>query len=361
MLGPILLLAAADFAALDAAIEKAVQRGQPPGAVVLVLHRDRVVHRKAFGLRSKLPAEVPMTLDTVFDVASLTKPVATAASVLLLIERGKLKLADPAAKHWPAFGQQGKERITVEQFLLHTAGLIADNPLADYTEGRAKALENICRLKPLAEPGKRFVYSDVNHIVLGEIVERVSGTSLDRFARDNLFAPLGMKDTGFLPGAELRKRAAPTEKRDGAWLVGEVHDPRCHRLGGVAGHAGLFSTADDLAVFVRMLLKGGTHDGKRILAAETVRLFTEAVSVPGGKRARGWDVDTAFSSPRGSVFPRGVSFGHTGFTGTSIWVDPKSQTAALLLTSRLHPDGKGDVRQLRRDVATLAAEPLLPR
>jgi CubicO group peptidase (beta-lactamase class C family) len=349
-------LGAAVGPAVDEAVKTAIDRGQTPGAVVLVLHEGKVIHRKAYGLRAKQPAKVAMTADTVFDMASLTKSIATASSIMLLVERGKLKLTEPVAHYWPAFGKNGKKDITLDQLLLHTSGLIADNPLADYKGGIAKAFENIAALKPTNKPGERFVYSDVNYIVLGHLVELVSGMPLDAFARKNLFEPLGMKETGFRPSPELCKRAAPTTKRDGKWIVGEVHDPRAHLLGGVAGHAGLFSTADDLAIFTRMLLAGGKHNGKQILSAQTVRLLTGAKAVPRGKRTRGWDVDTAYSGPRGTLFPKGVSYGHTGFTGTSIWIDPKSQTVVIILANRVHPDGKGDVRALRRAVATAVAK-----
>jgi uncharacterized protein YbbC (DUF1343 family)/CubicO group peptidase (beta-lactamase class C family) len=342
-------------ARIDDAVGQALRRGELPGAVVLIVHRDAVVFRKAYGLRSRQPAEVPMTADTVFDLASLTKPVATATSLMLLVEQGKLRPSDRVAQYLPAFGQNGKERITVEQLLLHTSGLEADNPLADYRDGREKALERIYALKPEAVPGSRFRYSDVNYIVLGELVGHIAGVPLDRFAQEHIFTPLGMKDTTFLPGDRLKARAAPTERREGRWMVGEVHDPRAYALGGVAGHAGLFSTADDLARYVRMLLRGGELDGKRVLAAATVKAMTEPHPVPRGLRALGWDVDTAFSHNRGALFPRGRGFGHTGFTGTSLWIDPDSDTAVILLSNRVHPDGKGDVKRLRGQVATIAA------
>jgi CubicO group peptidase (beta-lactamase class C family) len=351
-------LSAERLARIDGVLREAIDRGDCPGAVVLIVHDGHVVWRKAYGLRVRQPAEVPMTVDTVFDLASLTKPVATAASVMVLVEQGKLRLSDRVAEHLPAFGQNGKDKITVENLLLHTGGLVADNPEADYHDGRDKALERVHALKPQAEPGERFTYSDVGFIVLGELVEKVSGTSLDAFAHKHVFAPLGMNETGFRPGDKLKERAAPTVKRDGRWLAGEVHDPRAAALGGVAGHAGLFATADDLAVFAQMILNSGTYNGKRVLSAETVRLMTTPRTVPGGLRAYGWDVATSYSANRGELFPRGESFGHTGFTGTSLWIDPASKTAVIFLSSRLHPDSKGNVTRLRGRVATLAAAAL---
>jgi CubicO group peptidase (beta-lactamase class C family) len=357
-------LGAADFKPIDDAVEAAIARGDCPGAVVVVLHKDQVAFRKAYGSRSVEPEKAPMAVDAVFDLASLTKPIATGTSVMLLIEQGKLKPEDKVARYWPEFGANGKEEVTAAQLLLHTSGLIADNDVRDYQDGRAKALERIAALKLEAPPGSRFKYSDVGYIVLGELVERISQSKLDEFARKHVFEPLKLADTGFKPNEALRNRVVPTGKRNGAIILGDVHDPRAHLIGGVAGHAGLFSTADDLTRYCRMLLNGGELDGVRILKPETVKLFTEPHEVPGEKtkqkqlRSFGWDIDTAYSVQRGDVFPKGEGYGHTGFTGTSIWVDPKSRTAVILLTSRVHPADKGDVRRLRREVATAAANAL---
>ena len=343
---------------IDAAVESALKRGAAPGAVVLVVHGDAVAFRKAYGSRSVEPERTPLAPDAVFDMASLTKPVATAASVFVLVEQGRLRLSDKVAKHWPAFAANKKGEVTVEQLLLHTSGLTADNALADYRDGKAKALERIAALPLEAEPGTRFRYSDVGFIVLGELVERLSGEPLDAFARKHLFAPLKMADTGFRPEGKVKARAVPTTRRDGRWLAGEVHDPRAAAIGGVAGHAGLFGTADDLARFARMLLRGGELDGVRVLSPLAVRLMTEPCPVPGGLRSRGWDVDTAYSAQRGELFPRGQGYGHTGFTGTSIWIDPPSRTAVIILTHRVHPNEKGNVTALRREIGTIVAAAL---
>ncbi|MFO0929462.1 MAG: serine hydrolase domain-containing protein [Gemmataceae bacterium] len=221
------------LARIDAAVEQAIAEGRCPGAVVLVARAGKVVWRKAYGLRAQQPRPEPMTTDTVFDLASLTKPIATATAVLLLVERGKLRLDDPVAHHLPAFGANGKGKVTVEQLLLHTSGLIADNSLADYRGGRLKAIQNICDLKLSVEPGARLVYSDVGFIVLGQLVEQVSGEPLEAFTKRNIFDPLALADTGFRPVAA---RCAPTEKDGDHWLRGVVHDPRARLLGGVAGH-----------------------------------------------------------------------------------------------------------------------------
>lgn len=367
------------FDRIDAAVEATIKANGCPGAVVAVVHGDEVVYRKAFGLRAKEPKAEPMTADTVFDMASLTKPVATATSVHLLIERGKLKPSDPVAKFWPEFAANDKGGVTVEHCLLHTSGLIPDNAIADYADGRAKAMERVAALRLEAPPGTRFRYSDVGFIVLGELVGRVSGKPVDEFARENVFAPLKMNDTGYKPGEKLLPRVAPTGKRDGAVIRGGVHDPRSFKMGGVAGHAGLFSTADDTARYCRMLLNGGELDGVRVLSKESVERFTAPVGVPAARptgdkdrdrdarpdrtllRSRGWDVDTSYSAPRGSGFARGTGYGHTGFTGTSVWVDPASRTAVVVLTSRVHPDDKGNVTDLRKQVGTIVAEAVAVR
>jgi CubicO group peptidase (beta-lactamase class C family) len=353
------------LAAIDAAADDTIKKGGCPGAVVLVVQGDEEVFRKAYGNRAVQPERVPMTADTVFDMASLTKPVATATSVMILVEQGKLRFSDLVAKHWPAFAANGKEAVTVEHLLLHTSGLIADNAIADYADGQEKALERVAALKLEAPPGTRFKYSDVGFIALGHLVEKISGMPVDQFAKKYVFDPLRMTDTGYRPAGELLKRVAPTGKRDGKMILGGVHDPRAYKMGGVAGHAGLFGTADDLARYCRMLLRGGELDGVRVLKPETVKLFTEPHAVPGGKDGRpwarsfGWDVDTSYSAPRGERFPRGEGFGHTGFTGTSVWVNPATRTAVIILTNRVHPDDKGNVTELRRQVATIVAEAVL--
>ncbi len=355
---------------IDAAVQAAIARREVPGAVVAVVHRDQVVLRKAYGQRAVTPQPEAMTEDTIFDLASLTKPVATATAVLLLEEQGKWRLEDPAARYWPAFAAHGKETVTLAQLLLHTSGLIADNPLADYGDGRAAVLRRIAELPLLDPPGTRFRYSDVGYIVLGELVERVSDEPLDVFVRRHIFEPLGMSDTSFGVPEAKRRRTAPTARRGEEMLRGVVHDPRAARLGGVAGHAGLFSSADDLARYCRMLLNAGELDGRRILKPETVRRFITPQLVPSSEktgtvkgmgppgrllRTYGWDVDTAYSTPRGQWFPRTESFGHTGFTGTSIWIDPRTQTAVIILTSRLHPNEKGNATPLRREIGTIVA------
>jgi uncharacterized protein YbbC (DUF1343 family)/CubicO group peptidase (beta-lactamase class C family) len=341
------------MAGVDQAIRTAMEQGEMPGAVLSLGHRGQTVYAKAYGRRAVKPNRQAMTRDTIFDLASLTKPVATATSIMILADRGEIDLTAPVARYMPAFGQNGKSEITIAQCLLHRTGLIPDNPVEAYHHGYETAIERICALEPTWEPGTRFEYSDVGYIVLGHLVQVIDGRPLDVFAKQEIFKPLEMTDTTFNPPSAWRERIAPTEKRDGRWLRGEVHDPRANPIGGVAGHAGLFSTASDLARYCRMLLNGGKLAGQRILSTEAVDRMTRTRWFEHGEigRAYGFDVDSPFSSPRGQAFPIGRSFGHTGFTGPSFWIDPVHEVYLILMTSRLHPDGKGSVVQLRREVA----------
>ncbi len=352
------------LAQIDEAVARAIREKQVPGAVVIVGRRGRIAFARSYGQRAIEPAAEPMTRDTVFDLASLTKPIATATAALILIDRGRLRLDQPAAEHWPEFGIRGKEGITIDPLLRHRAGLIADNPLADYGDGPERAWERIAGLELERPPGARFRYSDVGFLVLGRVVERAAGRPLDQFAREAIFEPLGMGST-FLPLAAGidPARIAPTERDGETMLRGVVHDPRARALGGVAGHAGLFGKADDLALFAQMILDGGkARDGQVILEPSTVAAMIDpADTPPQERRGLGWDVETAFSAPKGEGFgPR--SFGHTGFTGTSLWIDPETGTFVAILTSRLHPDGKApSPTRLRREVATIVAAAIVPK
>ena len=359
----------ARFHAADDLIAAAIKSGDIPGAVLLVGQNDRVVYRKTYGHRSIEPVKHAMTTDTVFDLASVTKPVAAATSIMILVDRGKLRVTDRVSDHLPGFGVNGKADITVEQLLIHTSGLTPDNHLRDYGHGPAKAINRILSLKPTWTPGSRFKYSDVGYMVLGMIVQKIDGRPLDLFLRDELCAPLSMNATSYNPPASWRPRIAPTTQREGAtgkrWLIGEVHDPRAIALGGVAGHAGLFSTADDLARYCRILIHGGTLDGRRVMSEATVRdmLSPRTIKRVGrdglDRRSLGFDVDTGYSSARGDRFARGTTFGHTGFTGPAIWIDRPNKCYYVFLCSRLHPDGKGNVLRLRREIATVVAKALL--
>jgi CubicO group peptidase (beta-lactamase class C family) len=338
---------------VDRLVEQALAAGKAPGAVVLIGAREGILHRAAYGLRQVEPTPEPMTLDAVFDLASLTKPVATATSVLLLAQRGQIDVLAPVSRTMPEFAGEGKDVVTIAQLLTHTSGLIADNPLADYQGGRDEAWQRICGLKLVAPPGEKFIYSDVGFIVLGMLIERVSGRPLNEFTRANLFKPLGMNETEYCPGPALRERAVPTERREGEWLRGEVHDPRAHALGDVAGHAGLFSTADDLARYARMILNAGKVDGGQLLTPDTIEALLVSREVPGGIRTWGWDRQSKYSSNRGQgLSPRAI--GHGGFTGTGMWIDPDLGLFVIFLSSRLHPDGKGTVNPLIGEIGTAA-------
>ena len=339
---------------IDLVVAERLKREQMPGCVVLVGSRGKIAWLKAYGSKQLQPEAVPMTTDTVFDLASLTKPIATATSVMTLIEQGRLQLDEPVAKHIPEFAANGKDAITIQHLLTHQGGLIPDNALRDYLDGPKLAFERIHQLELTADPGTKFIYSDVGFLVLGELVERVSGRPLNEYARSTIFEPLGMAETMYLPDEPLRARAAVTQQRDGHWMQGEVHDPRSFALGGVAGHAGLFSTASDLAKYAQMLINGGKLGDARILSEETVALMRKPVEVPGGLRALGWDVRTGYSSNRGDLLSD-QAFGHGGFTGTAIWIDPQLELFVVFLSNRVHPDGKGAVNLLTGRIGTIAA------
>ena len=384
---------------IDALVEKDIKDKKLPGAVVLVGRKGKIVYRKAFGNRALVPAVEKMTVDTIFDAASLTKPITTATSVMILVERGQLRLNDTIDKFFPELKGRDSGKITVQQLLTHVSGYQPDFDLREKWTG-SNGMLNALAVEPLRNPsGTKFVYSDIGFIVLGEIVERVSkmgdcatevkdsvnSDCFDRFASRNIFQPLKMKDSRFFRLSNtsveavineanlIEKRVAPTEnikgqnsylgskfegdeKTGNLILRGQVHDPTAFRMSGIAGHAGLFSTADDLARYCQMLLNGGTLDGRRILSAATIEKMTApyVISETGAARGLGWDINTGFSANRGELFPLG-SFGHTGFTGTGVWIDRVSQTFVVFLSNRVHPDGKGDVTPLRAKVSTVVA------
>jgi uncharacterized protein YbbC (DUF1343 family)/CubicO group peptidase (beta-lactamase class C family) len=341
--------------AVDAVIEQAIHENQIPGAVLLVGHDGQVIYRKAYGSRALEPRREPMTLDTIFDLASLTKVILTTPAVMQLVERGKVRLNDPVAKYLPEFAQNGKEDITVRQLLTHYSGLEPDLDLKTPWEGKETAY-NMAFDEMLSDPpGSKFTYSDVNFIVLGALVERVSGESLDAYATQHIFAPLKMTHTRFLPPAAWRVKIAPTQYDENDHMLrGVVHDPTARRMGGVAGQAGLFSTAADLAEFAQALLNGGGA----ILSSLSVEKMTRPEQPPSAPvlRGFGWDIDSPFSSNRGDLLPVG-SYGHTGFTGTSLWIDPTTKSYIILLTNAVHPRG-GNAIALRSKVATAVAASL---
>jgi uncharacterized protein YbbC (DUF1343 family)/CubicO group peptidase (beta-lactamase class C family) len=364
------------LSALDSIVNAAVQDDEIPGGVLLVSHRGHVIYRKAFGERAIIPHRERMTTSTIFDLASLTKLFATTPSIMRLLEQGTLRLNDPLVRYMPEFAGNGsddpKAQITIRMLLTHMSGLAPDPPLSAALPGENALVQEIDHETLMYPPGDRFVYSDTNFILLGELVKRITGKRLDEYAAENFYRPLGMKHTRFLPPALWIPDIAPTEEIDlppgakpgsglGHVLRGVVHDPRSRAIGGVAGHAGLFSTVDDMAIYCQMLLDGGRIPGsmRRIFSAATVHKMTTPQTPPWSPNIRGlgWDIDTAYSSPRGDLFPLG-SYGHTGFTGTSVWIDPASQTFIIFLTNSVHPYVRQATSSVRAKIANAVAAAL---
>jgi uncharacterized protein YbbC (DUF1343 family)/CubicO group peptidase (beta-lactamase class C family) len=354
-------LAAEGFSAspaLDAILNKAVRDNRLPGAVLIVGHQGRILHRKAYGFRSLAPGREAMTLDTIFDVASLTKVVATTPVLMKLFEAGKLRINDRVTEYLPEF-QGGKTDVTLRHLMTHFSGLRPDLDLetdwSGYETGVRVALAEKCTVPP----GTVFAYSDINFILLGEIARRLNGDSLAARAKADVFAPLGMRESVFQPTAFGHPRIAPTENVKGRILRGVVHDPTARRMGGIAGHAGLFMTASDLALFAGMMLGRGESGGVRLFSPLTVEKFTTPQS-PADQpvlRGLGWDIDSPLSGNRGELFPIG-SYGHTGFTGTSLWIDPLSATYVILLANSVHPHIRPSLTYERGRIGTAVAAAL---
>jgi CubicO group peptidase (beta-lactamase class C family) len=360
------------FGAIDTLVNHAVEEHLLPGAVVVVGHDGRVVFRRAYGMRSLEPTREPMTVDTIFDMASLTKCLATATAVMQLYQKGDFQFDEPVAKVLPAFAANGKQEITIRELLTHYSGLPPDLPLADPWEGKGEAYRMTFAIAPAGPAGVKFVYSDINFIVLGALVEKLSGMTLDGYAEHFIFAPLGMRHTRFLPPESWIPHIAPTQYEHGAsaygvaglptgpgdvMLRGVVHDPTSRRMGGVAGHAGVFSTADDVGVYAQNLLdRLAGRPSQFPLSRRVLELMVRPEQPAGGKALRGfgWDIDSPYSSNRGSIFPVG-SFGHTGFTGTSLWMDPASDTYVIVLANSVHPNGPKRITALRGAIADAAA------
>lgn len=357
---------------LDAEIWKAVADGIIIGASLWV-EREGESYHKAFGNRALKPAVEPMTEDTLFDVASVTKVIATASAAMLCMERGLMKLDDPVSKHLPDFTGEGREKITLRHLLLHSSGLQVNlnGTKPPFSQTPAEARAQACREKPLFEPGSAFSYSSIGTMILGMVVEQASGRTLDAFCSAEIFHPLKMNDTVFRPSGEKLKRTAPSS----APQHGLVDDTIAREMGNVSGHASLFTTTGDLARFARMMLNGGELDGVRIFKPETVKQMTEVQSPPGLRspaaenlpvqRGLGWDINTPYRTPphdytlhRGALFPVG-GYGHTGWTGQMLWIDPFSRTFVIFLCNRYGPDGRdtrAEVYGLHHRISTLAAE-----
>lgn len=363
-------LDAARLAEIDRAILDNIAARKLPGAV-FHLEREGAVYEKAYGRYTYEEGASLVTPDTVFDAASLSKVLSTAPSVLLLAQEGKLDLEAPLVRYFPECANGGKEAVTVRQLLTHSSGFPAGLPARPAWQGKGASLSLACTQTLTHAPGSFFRYSDINYTLLGHLVERVAGMPLERFAQERIFQPLGMTHTGYLPLARIpAARIAPTQRgpdalnaslhddlAPGQLLAGVVHDPTVRRMGGVGGSAGVFSTVRDVARFGRMLVGGGELDGVRVLSEESVRLLTTVQSPSGlALRGMGMDIDSPYAQrPRGTVFPLG-SYGHTGFTGCILWVDPQSRTFYVLLSNRVYPDDKSNVLALYTQLGTLSAQ-----
>ena len=353
------LLEKGQLLAMHKEVQKAIQSGETAGAVI-VMGQGEKQETFILGHRALKPEMEAMTADTVFDVASLTKVVATTTCILKLLEQHKVELDAPVKTWLPKFTGEGRDAIRLRHLLVHTSGLAAGISREPAWIGRDQGKALALAARPYHAPDMVFRYSDLNFILLGEIVESVSGMPLDVYAREEVFKPLGMDSSSYVPPDSWRSRIAPTAPDEaGGWYRGVVHDPTSRLMGGVTGHAGLFSTAGDLARFAQALLSGGELGGRRILEEKTVRLMREIHTGPtlSARRGLGWDLDSAFSRTRGEGFPLGT-FGHTGFTGASMWLEPQTRSYVIVLTNRLHPDGKGNVIPLQETLATMAAEAL---
>ncbi len=366
-------MSAERLALLDTLMSEALERKDFPGAVLLVAHKGRTVWRKAYGLSQWVPENRPMSADMMFDMASVTKPVATATSIMLLVERGRLRLLDKVKDYVPDFapyileGGLPGEDARLWHLLTHTSGLppytdpkeverLYGNPCPTET-----LVKHIAGLRKESPPGAKFTYSCLNYITLASILKSVTGKNLAEFSDENIFKPLGMKRTCFVPPPSLLDLCVPTQVYDGKPLRGVVHDPLARLQGGISGNAGLFSTADDLAVFAQMMLDGGAFGNVRVLSPLAVERMTEVFPKAGGTgRGLGWDLDSAYASVRGDLFGLN-SYGHSGYTGTSIWIDPETRTTVVFLTNRVHPDDKGDIISMRSKVANVVASALLAR
>jgi SSS family transporter len=357
LLAPQLKAQDAEFRQIDRIVEGGIEAKKFPGAVVIAGHAGHIVFHKAYGNCSLIPGPEAMTEDTIFDVASLTKVLATAPAVMQLYEQGRFRLNDPVAEYLPQFAANGKQDITIRQLLTHYSGLPPDLSLDDPWIGKEEALRRAFAAKPVTAPGVQFRYSDINFIVLGALVEKLSGMPLDLYQQKYLAQPLGLEHMRYLPPESWRSRIAPTQYDHGVMLRGVVHDPTARRMGGIAGHAGIFSTAGDVAIYAQNLLDRLAGRPSRFPLQQ---LTLEKMTTPGqpatGKALRGlgWDIESPYSSNRGELFPVG-SFGHTGFTGTSIWMDPSSDSYVVFMSNAVYPNGQTNINAIRGAVANAVA------
>jgi CubicO group peptidase (beta-lactamase class C family) len=343
-----------DLSGIDRVVEEEFEKNNIPGSVVLIGQKNKVLYFKAFGYEVNEPFQEQMTKNTIFDLASLTKPIATATSILILTDRGKIELGDYAGKYLPAFACNGKEEVRLQHLLTHTSGLPAYTNADSLKDAFGspcpdKVIDKICDMNAVSKPGEKFRYSCLGYITLAKIVEIVSAENIDDFARKNIYVPLKMKHTSYNPPASREKYIAATQIVDGQLLRGTVHDPLAQLMAGISGNAGLFSTAYDLSIYCQMLLNSGTWKGKKILSPEAVSMLT---TVQSHGRAYGFDVNSGYSWVKGSYAPENA-FCHTGYTGTSIVCDPASKVYVIILTNRAHPQDKGTSKQIRTKIADI--------
>jgi CubicO group peptidase (beta-lactamase class C family) len=364
-------MSSARLARVDKIIREAIERKDFPGAVILVVRKGKAVWRKAYGHSQWIPEFVPMEVSKIFDMASITKPVATATSVMMLVEQGRFRLWDKVKEFVPEFvaytGEDEKpgEDARLWHLLTHTSGLPPYTDAEDLKDkyGYPITLESmtghIARLEKLNPPGEEFRYSCLGFITLSYIVKKVTGQTVAQFARENIFEPLGMNHTFYTPSEEFLPLCVPTQVYDGKPLIGVVHDPLARLLGGISGNAGLFSTADDLAIFGRVMLNHGSLNGKRILSPLAVDRMTEIYRIADfAGRGFGWDLESDYSTNQGDLFGPNA-FGHTGYTGTSLVIDPDTETIVIFLTNSVHPEDKGDIISMRSRVANVVAGSIL--
>lgn len=340
---------------IASAIKKEINKKNLPSCVVCITKKGKTVYHKAFGNQMVTPALVKTEKNTLYDLASLTK-LYTATLIMRLQEAGKLSITVPVATYLEEFQAQDKKNITLEQLLTHRSGLPAGNPVEDYTQGIEQAVKKIAALPLQAPPGKKFIYSDLGAILAGYIAEKVTGQTLAALFKKYIFAPLKLQQTLVFPSPRFLNHIAPTNIENNVLIHGRVHDPRAYALGGIAGNAGIFATAADVAKFGNLFLNTPLHEERPFLSKKSIAIMTTPAPQlqPGEQRGIGFDIDTPLSFAKGEKFSA-QSFGHVGFTGTSLWIDPPSQTVVVFLSNRLHPDGRGDVKELRRLVGTLAA------
>ncbi len=366
-------MSSARLAIMDKIITEAIERKDFPGAVILVVRKGKTVWRKAFGHSQWVPEMVPMEVTKIFDMASITKPVATATSVLMLVEQGRFRLWDKVKDFVPEFvaftDEEGKtgEDARIWNLLTHTSGLPPYTDAEDLKDkyGNPITLESmidhIAHLEKISPPGEEFHYSCLGFITLSYIVKKVTGQTIDRYASENIFQPLGMNNTFYTPEEEFLPMCVPTQVYDGKPLIGVVHDPLARLLGGISGNAGLFSTADDLAIFARMMLNAGSFNGKRILSPLAVARMTEIYRIVDfAGRGLGWDLESGYATNQGDLFGPNA-FGHTGYTGTSLVIDPDTETVVIFLTNSVHPEDKGDIISMRSRVANVVAGAILKK